>query len=178
MRNLFTFIVFFVAVFVACSSGERNDGRTISDKILKTPAIDSVTVCDAVNRLDTLITPEIFGRDFAIALVALAESDTVLCGKELNRRVAMLRQAYEVREGKQAYKCFDEGVQSYIDGLPVARRMNVYTRVSTPEQLGTALRIERYRCPADSAAIKEQVDALLKIYNEDELVSFMKYYNR
>ena len=178
MRYLSSLVVFIIVVLVACSSTKRNDGKAVSELILKTPVADSGLIYNAVYELDSLVTPEIFGRDFAMILTLLAENDTLLSGKEINRRVGMLRHAYTLKAGSFAYNRFDEGVQSYIDALPVERKMRVYAAVATPEQLGSALRIERYRNPGDSMSINEQADALLKMYDTSDRAVFLKFFNR
>lgn len=178
MRGLVAFAVSLMVVFVACSSTGHNDGKTISERILKVPNADSMAISNAVSQLDTLITPEIFGRDFAIVLVALTESDTVIECKELYQRVKLLKNIFAEKKGVKTFNRFNEGVQSYIDGLTVERKMRVYAKIATPKQLGTALRIDRYRNPDDSIAIKEQVQILRNIYNDDEFSSFLKYFNR
>lgn len=177
-RNVSVLITAMTVLLIACSSKSGSDGRAVSNRIIRAMCADSAVIVSAVAELDTLVAPEIFGRDFAIALVAVAESDTVLSGADLNKRVKILRSAYAGRAGERAYQRFAEGVQSYIDGLPVDRKMRVYTRVASPEQLGTALRIDRYRNLGDSLCVKEQVEALRAIYSAEEYASFMKYFNR
>lgn len=177
-RYLVSLSLCFVMLAVACASSNHNDGRTISEKIVRASVADSVSISQMVLQLDSLISPEIFGRDFAITVVSVAESDTVLNGLELNNRISWLKKAYEKRMGSKGFERFNEGVQSYINGLSPEREMRLYVKISTPEQLGTALRIDRYRYPADSAEIDEKVRILRSIYNDIEYTSFFKYYNR
>lgn len=177
-RNRLTFIMLCVAILVACGSGNYKDGKTVSLMILKTSSLDTLSVSNMVSLLDSMITSEIFGRDFAMSIVAMVESDTMLNGAELHNRLGILRHVYIENRGNRSFQRFDEGVQSFINALPVNRRMAFYAKVSTPEQLGTALRIDRYRNPGDSLKICEQVAALKNYYDKEQLSLFLKYYNR
>lgn len=177
-HNRLTFIMLCVAILVACGSRSYKDGRTVSLMILKTSSLDTLSVSNMVNLLDSMISPEIFGRDFAMSIVSMAESDTVLNGADLYKRLDLLRHVYIANRGDKAFKRFDEGVQSFINALPVEQKMFFYARIATPEQLGTALRIDRYRNPGDSLKISEQIAALKNYYDEEQLSLFLKYYNR
>lgn len=178
MRRSFGFVMLLLTVFMACCSTRYSDGKSVSERILKIPQVDTLAILNAVTELDTLITPEIFGRDFAMTLVSVSESDTIIDSKELYRRVTILRNIYTKKEGEKIFRRFQEGIQSYIDGLPVERKMMFYTKIAMPEQLGTALRIDKYHNQDDSVEINEQVQILRKIYNNDEFSSFMKYFKR
>lgn len=178
MRRSLGFVMLLLTVFMACCSARHNDGKSVSERILKIPQTDTQAIFNAVTELDTLITPEIFGRDFAMTLVAVSEMDTIIDGKELYRRVNALRDIFTKKKGEKKFNRFNEGVQSYINGLSEERKMRFYTKIATPEQIGTALRIDRYANPDDSVAIKKRVKILHKIYNGDEYSSFLKYFNR
>lgn len=177
-RYLISFALCCVVLAVACGSSKQNDGRAISDKIVRAIVADSLFVTQMVEEMDTLLAPEVFGRDFAITMVTVVESDTVLSGVELNKRISWLKKTCDRTRGTQYFKRFNEGVQSYIDKLLPERRMRFYVKISTPEQMGTALRIDGYRNPADSTEIAQKIKILRSIYNDVEYVSFMKYYNR
>lgn len=176
-RYLFTILLSCGILLMACSSQSANDGRAVSERILFTPHVDSTFVDTTFAKLDTIITPEIFGRDFAMTVEKITESDTTICGTELHRRVQLLQKAYATRGNAIGYKRFAEGVQSYINGLPLNRQMRVYARISTPTQLGTALRIDRFRNPSDTI-VTAQANALRAIYTDAEWNEFQEYYNR
>ena len=179
IRNLLTFAVYVMALLVVSGSSGYDCGKVVSDRILKTAEVDSVVMCELVSKLDTFISPEIFGRDFAIVLVTTLEGGIVINRKELYKRVKLLQDVLIEKKGKTEFERFNEGVQSYINGLPAERKMMVYTKIATPEQLGTALRIDRYRGKAeDLITIEEQVNALRDIYDEEDFSSFQKYFNR
>lgn len=175
---LFTLTLFTGIMFMACSSQNRNDGRAVSSHILLAQSADYNLIDSMVAQLDTMITPEIFGRDFAISVVSMTENGTLPHRTELYRRTALLRKVITAQQGEQAFARFAEGVQSFIDGLPVPRRMRVYAQLSTPEQLGTALRIDRFRNPADTANVNECANALRDIYSDDEWLIFTNHFNR
>ena len=177
-RYFASFVLSLVVLMVACGSSNYSDGRTISERIVRAKIADSLFVAQTIAQLDTLVSPEIFGRDFAMTMVEITESDTVLRGKELNNRISWLRKACEKKHGLSYFKRFNEGVQSYIDQLPSDRKMRLYVKISTPEQMGTALRIDGYHNPPDSIAIAQKVKILRSIYNDVEYASFLKYYNR
>lgn len=176
-RSLFSILLSCGILLMACSSQSANDGRAVSERILFTSQVDSTFVDTTFAKLDTIITPEIFGRDFAMTIVKITESDTTIRGAELHRRVQLLQKAYTTRGNTIGYKRFAEGVQSYINGLPLNRQMHVYARISTPAQLGTALRIDRFRNPNDTIVIA-QANALRAIYTDEEWNEFQEYYNR
>lgn len=176
-RGVIVFIACMAVLMVACGSNLRNDGRAVSERIIKGNFVDSASVARDIALLDTMLTPVIFGRDFAMAAVEAVEQDSVKNGADLYKRISVLKKVYEARKGERAYREFLEGVQSYINQMPVKRQMELYAKVSTPKQLGTALRIDRSKNFADSAKIKEQVNVLKTIYNEYDLAQFMKYYN-
>ncbi len=177
-QNLISFSLCIVLLMVACSSGNRNDGRAISERLVKTAVVDSAFVSQLVMGLDTLMAPEILGRDFAMTIVSEVERDTVLNGKELNKRIMLLKRNFEKYRGEKYFERFAEGVQSYVGALPLEKEMKLYVKLSTPAQLGTALRIDRYRYPHDTVKIAEKVKIVSKIYNDVEYASFLKYYNR
>lgn len=165
-------------MLMACSSQSANDGRAVSERLLLTAQADSVFVDSTFAKLDTMVSPEIFGRDFAMTVVRMAESDTVINSVEMNHRIQLLRKVYAARSDERGYKRFAEGVQSYINGLPIERQMFIYARVATPAQLGTALRIDRFRNPSDTARISQQFSMLRNIYSDAEWDEFMEFYNR
>ena len=179
MRNLLFYMAVLSAVaLMACSARLENDGSAVSARIIKSQVMDSVGIAQAVSSLDTLITPEIFGRDFGKVTVEVLESDTVIDAVQLNRRVSLLRSVYAQQRGGGYGKRFAEGVQSYIDGLPIERRMRLYTRIATPKQMGTALRIDLMRGKTDTALSAEQLRQLKLIYSAEEWTQFEEYYNR
>ena len=177
-RYLISFMLCCVVLAVACGSSKQNDGRSISEKIVRAVVADSLFVAQMVENSDTLLAPEVFGRDFAMTMVAVAESDTILSGVELNKRITWLKKSFEKKRGAKYFERFNVGMQSYIDSLSPERKMLLYVKISTPEQMGTALRIDGYRNPADSTEIAQKIKILRSIYNDVEYASFMKYYNR
>lgn len=177
-RILLSLTIFSIVALMACGTKPENDGYAISSRILKPIMVDSSAIVRSVSSMDTLIAPEIFGRDFGRVAVEMLESDTVIDAGILNRRVSMLRQILTERRGERFGRRFVEGVQSYVETLPSERRMRVYTRVADPRQMGTALRIDKVRAGADTARIAEQVAVLRSIYSVDEWEQFMEYYSK
>ena len=110
--------------------------------------------------------------------VEILENDTIVDAKELNRRVKMLRTELTEQRGGWYNKRFVEGVQSYVDALNLERRMKLYTIVSSPEQMGTALRIDKIHAGADTARIVEQKRVLRSLYTIEEWNRFEENYNR
>ena len=178
MRSIFSLIIGVSVAFVACSSQPENASRKVSEIILLSDSVDKVMMCSLVANLDSMLTPEIFGRDFAMSMVSVIENDSVVDAKELNQRVEMLRKCLIDKKGSRHSKLFAEGVQSYVNGLPLERQMALYVKISTPEQLGTALRIDRYHNECDTAELQQRAEVLKAIYNDAEYSAFLKYYNR
>ena len=177
-RNVLAVMMCMVALFVACGSNTaRNDGRAVSERIINTVAVDSAFVASNIMALDSIVTPVVFGRDFAMVVVDAIERDSIKSGADLYNRIVMLRDALVKKKGERGYCEFREGIQSYIDRLPMKRQMTIYAKVSTPQQLGTALRIDRSSNKSDSAKIDMQVNELMSIYDEAEKALFLKYYN-
>lgn len=178
MRGLFSLIVGVSVALMACNSQPESNSRRVSEIILASDKIDKTMMCSLVLELDTMLAPEILGRDFAMSMIGVIESDSMVNAKELNRRVELFRKCLVDEKGARHSALFAEGVQSYVNGLTLERQMAIYTKIATPEQLGTALRIDRYRTPTDSVDIAMRVEALKTIYDEAEYLAFLKYYNR
>lgn len=178
MRGLLSLIIGGSVALMACSSQPESSSRRVSEIIIASDKIDKAMMCSLVLELDTMLAPEILGRDFAQAMISTIESDSVVNAGELNRRVELLRKCLVDKKGARHSAFFAEGVQSYVNGLTLERQMAIYTKIATPEQLGTALRIDRYRTPADSVDIAKRVEFLKVIYDEAEYSAFLKYYNR
>lgn len=178
MRSLLSLIIGVSVALMACSTPPENVSLKVSETILASDSMDKTMMCSLVSQLDSMLTPEIFGRDFAVTVVNAIENDSVIDAKELNRRVEMLRKCLIDKKGTRHSQLFAEGVQSYVNGLSIERQMALYVKIATPEQLGTALRIDRYRNESDSAEVQQRADVLKTIYNEAEYSAFLKYYNR
>ena len=177
-RVLYGFMLLLTVMIVACSSQIENDARSVSREILRAGSISEAEMCSTFNTLDSLVMPEVFGRDFAMEIVQKIENDSICDAKELNRRVKLLRKCITDKQGKHNSNLFVAGVQSYVETLSFERKMKLYAKIATPEQLGTALRVDRYRNESDSAEVQQRADVLKAIYNEAEYSAFLKYYNR
>ena len=177
-RIIFCLMLLSIVVVMACGTKLNNDGYAISERLLKSSKVDAVDVERYVGSMDTLLAPEIFGRDFGKAVVEILENDTIVDAKELNRRVKMLRTELTEQRGGWYNKRFVEGVQSYVDALNLERRMKLYTIVSSPEQMGTALRIDKIHAGADTARIVEQKRVLRSLSTIEEWNRFEENYNR
>ena len=177
-RVLYGLMLLLTVMIVACSSQIENDARAVSREILRAGSISEAEMCSTLSALDSLLMPEVFGRDFAMEIVQKIENDSSCDAKELNRRVKLLRKCITDKQGKHNSNLFVAGVQSYVETLSFERKMKLYAKIATPEQLGTALRVDRYRSPNDSARIKAEAEALMKIYNDAEKEAFLKHLNR
>lgn len=179
MKRICVYILLLVPVMLmACGSSVYKDGKQVCERLINLPGIDTLEVENMLNQVDSLITPEILGRDFGITLVKNIESDSVINRKELNRRITLFRRIYADREGERDCKRFSIGLQSVINAMPVERQMKIYSKISTPAQMGTAFRIDRYRVKEDSVAINKRIEVLRHIYNNEEMMQFMECYNR
>lgn len=175
LRRIFVFLsLLWSLTLVAC----QNDGRVVSENILNAVAPDSAFVACELASLDSMISPEIFGRDFGRAMVEYIEQNDSVDVSALNNKVALVREVYAALGGANKSARVVEGIMSYENGLPLDRRMKLYAGIATPEQLGTALRIDKYSASADSALIEAQINTLRVIYTDEQWAQFMEYYNR
>lgn len=178
MRGAWRIIMSIIVLCTSASCSAVDYSREACRKILLTQDIDSIAIDSIYAGLDSILSPEIFGRDFAMEAVAMLECDTIeVDASNLNHRISILRKVIAKRGIPKHSTMFAEGVQSYIDSLPIEQQMKLYTRIATPAQMGNALRIDRYSGVADST-IQAGVNALRLIYNEEEMNTFLKYYNR
>ena len=177
-RVLYSLMLLLAVSIVACSSQFEKDARVVSREILCANSITEAEMCSTLSVLDSLITPEVFGRDFAMEIVCKIETDSICDASELNNRVKLLRKCITDKRGKSHSDLFVAGVQSYVEALPLDRKMRLYTKIASPEQLGAALRIDRYRSPGDSVRINSEVGVLKVIYSQAEYEAFLKHFNR
>ena len=178
MRGVLSLIIGLSVAFVACSSQPESASCRVSKMIVACDSVDKSVMCSLVSELDSLLTPEIFGRDFAMTIIDAIENDSVVDAKEMNRRVELLRKCLIEKKGARHSALFAEGVQSVVDGLDFDRQMKLYVKIATPEQMGTALRIDRYSNEADTAEVEKRVQVLKAIYDDAEYAKFLKFYNR
>lgn len=161
---------------MACD--KQNDGRVVSERIINTATPDSSFIAREIASLDSLISPEIFGRDFGRVLVECIERGDTIDVSELNRKISLVRKIYSQLEGEHNATRIINGIKSYENGLTMERRMKLYACIATPQQMGTALRIDSFSVDADSAVIEEQKKILRAIYTDEEWSQFIEYYNR
>lgn len=179
VRGVLAIVLMLAMWTMATGCNKVDKSREICRKILLMPEVDSLTMVSMVNELDTLMSPEVFGRDFAMEAILAIECDTIIPNAiEWNRRIGMLRDVLAVKGTDRHSSLFAEGVHSKIEELPLDRRMRLYAKISTPSQLGTAMRIDKYRSEIDSEQIVEKLNILKEIYTEEEMNVFLKYYNR
>ena len=179
MRGILAMMLMMAMWTMATGCNKVDKSREICRKILLMPKVDSLTMVAMVSELDTLMSPEVFGRDFAMEAICVIECDTTNINEgEWNLRIGMLRDILAEKGTERHSSLFAEGVQSKIDELPIDRRMRLYAKISTPAQLGTAMRIDKYRNVTDSVQAVEMINILRLIYTEEEMNVFMKCFNR
>lgn len=161
---------------MACD--KQNDGRVVSERIINATTTDSTLIAREITSLDSSISPEIFGRDFGRVLVEYIERGDSINVGALNHKIALVRKIYSQLEGERNAARIINGIKSYENGLPMERRMKLYACIATPQQMGTALRIDSFSADADSALIEAQKKALRAIYTDDQWSRFIEYYNR
>ena len=101
-------------------------------------------------------------------------ADTSTCTRHIADRINIIRDTYAACGKSSELWQFDHAFQNYVDSLPIEEQMRIYSRAAGKLKLSIAIKNEALEDPMKAC---EAIEALKRIYTEEEFAEFMQYYS-